>query len=64
MPSRPNPHRIRLALIAYTADGEVQQLVSLGTMAKPLPVARLLANVRRRIVGADVGQVLRFTPKR
>lgn len=63
MPSRPNRRTIRIALIAYRDDGDVLQLVPLGTMVKPLPIARLLERVRHRIGGARIGQVLTFRQK-
>jgi hypothetical protein len=51
---------IRIALVAYRDDGNVLQLVPLGTVAKPLLISALLAQVRNRIAGATVGQILRF----
>jgi hypothetical protein len=51
---------IRIALVAYRDDGNVLQLVPLGTVAKPFPITALLAQVRNRIAGATVGQVLRL----
>jgi len=55
--------RIRLALLAYNDAGEVLQLVPLGTLAKPLPIAELLEHVRQRIGTARVTEVLRFTAR-
>jgi hypothetical protein len=48
--------------VAYRDDGAVLQLVPLGTVAKPLPVADLLAQVKTRITGAAVSHVLKFAP--
>ena len=42
MPQRPNPRTVKIALVAYRDDGDVLQLVPLGTMSRPLPVARLI----------------------
>ena len=53
---------VRIALVAYRDDGDVLQLVPLGTVAKPLPIADLLAQVRTRITGATVAHVLKFAP--
>ena len=55
MPSHPNPRTVKIALVAYRDDGDVLQLVPLGTMARPLPVMRLLEPVQRRIAGVKVG---------
>lgn len=65
MPQRPNPRTVKIALVAYRDDGSVLQLVPLGTMAKPLPVGRLLERVSERIAAATVttGQFLTFTQK-
>lgn len=55
MPQTPNPRTIRIALVAYRDDGDVLQFVPLGSMARPLPVARLLERVQTRIAGVKVG---------
>ena len=64
MPSRPNPRTIRLAVIAYNDDAELLQFVPLGTMAKPLPVGRLLEHVQARVDNTAVGEVLKFASSR
>lgn len=53
---------VRIALVAYRDDGNVLQLVPLGTVAKPLPIAALLTKVRERIAGANIAHVLKFDP--
>ena len=60
MPSRPNRRTVKIALVAYRDNGDLLQLVPLGSLAKPLPVAELLAAVRDRVDGAAVAQVVRF----
>jgi hypothetical protein len=55
---------IRIALVAYRADGDLLQMVPLGTVAKPLPITELLAQVRTRIAGASVAHVLRFDTRK
>lgn len=59
-PRRPPAGGVRIALVAYQDDGAVLQLVPLGTVAKPLPIAALIEQVRERVSGASIGHVLRF----
>jgi hypothetical protein len=65
MPSRTKPRTVKIALVAYRDDGDVLQLVPLGTMARPLPIGRLLERIAERIAAAHVtiGQVLTFPKK-
>jgi hypothetical protein len=63
MPQRTSPRTVKIALIAYRDDGDLLQLVPLGSMARPLPIARLLERVQKRIsdVRVGAGNVLMFS---